>query len=295
MSPKGFTNSLIIGIIALAVLVLGISGYLIFVKKPEQVVEKQTPIPTPISTSTPTPTPMFTSASTPTPTLTPTPAERLVDFPRIIRCNPRRYDPEYFKQYKPCEIDMTAQDIERENKAISIIEKAALRDISLKAIATYPTLLVSDKRYQMIETAGIGPRAAFIIVDTVEGKVTDYFVPKGYIEPKVALVNSSVTRFIFLDELPSTQPGITAGFFVRQYTFGKEKAISLRGTEVYLPLDYRCSEGPMEGGDIKVIASSTNTITLAVCDRNSPLPQKPGDDFVKFKQVGTKVINLLSE
>jgi hypothetical protein len=77
MNQNGFTNSLVIGIIALGVLVLGISGYLIFVKKPERVVENPTPTPTPISTPTPTPTPMFTPASkpisTPTPTQTPKP------------------------------------------------------------------------------------------------------------------------------------------------------------------------------------------------------------------------------
>jgi hypothetical protein len=50
MNQNGFTNSLVIGIIALAVLVLSISGYLIFVKKPEQVVENPTPIPTPTPT-----------------------------------------------------------------------------------------------------------------------------------------------------------------------------------------------------------------------------------------------------
>jgi hypothetical protein len=70
MNQNGFTNSLIIGIIALAVLVLGISGYLIFVKKPERVVENPTPIPTP--TPVPTPTPM------PTPTPTQRPEEPFV-------------------------------------------------------------------------------------------------------------------------------------------------------------------------------------------------------------------------
>jgi hypothetical protein len=44
MSPKGFTNSLVIGIIALAVLVLGIGWYVALVKKQERVVER--PIPT---------------------------------------------------------------------------------------------------------------------------------------------------------------------------------------------------------------------------------------------------------
>jgi len=43
MHQKGFANSLVIGIIALAVLVLGIGGYVVFVKKPERVVEKPTP------------------------------------------------------------------------------------------------------------------------------------------------------------------------------------------------------------------------------------------------------------
>jgi hypothetical protein len=46
MYPKGFANSLVIGIIALAVLVLAISGYLIFAKKQEQIETAQSPTTT---------------------------------------------------------------------------------------------------------------------------------------------------------------------------------------------------------------------------------------------------------
>jgi len=249
------------------------------VKKPERVVEKQTPTPTPA------------------------PAEHLTDFPRVIACNPRRFEPEYFKREKPCVSDMTTMDIERENKALAVINKAIAANSSLpytygsfsffqhpqyieRALHTYGSfrqLFVSDKRYQVVQVT-IGPFLGFVVVDTIGEKVTDYFVPFSFVE-------KSTKRFVFLDKLTSQQ-GETIGDFVRQYTFGKEKSITLTATEVYYPQTYYYFTGPEGSTGVKVLSSTTNSVTLGIYDSNKPLPQKPGDDFVEFEQVGTKVINL---
>lgn len=63
-------------------------------------------------------------------------------------------------------------------------------------------------------------------------------------------------------------------------------------TEVDYPQTYFYCDGPMGSVGFKVLYSTTNSVTLGIYDRNKPLPQKPGDDFVQFEQVGTKVINL---
>jgi len=271
MNQKGFANIILI---VLVVVLAGVAGYFALTKNSTPTEQTITPQP-PAQNSTP-------QASAPTP-VAPTATAPTADSPRIITCNPRGYDSEYFKREKPCFSDMTAIDIERENKALAIIKKAIAAKSSLQyTYGSLPQLFVSDKRYQVIQV-NIAPLTGNVVIDIVGEKVTDYFVPFGFVE-------NSVKRFVFLDRLPSQ--GSTNGNFIRQYTFGKEKSTTLSATEVYYPQTYYYYDGPMGSTGVKVLSSTTNSVTLGIYDRNKPLPQKPGDDFVQFEQVGTKVINL---
>ena len=267
MNQKGFAS---IVLIILVIVLAGVAGYFALTKNAAQPEQTTTTPPPPVQNSTPqapTPSPVAPANTTPT-----------TDSPRIITCNPRGYDSEYFKKEKPCVSDMTAVDIERESKALSIINKAIAAKPSLQyTYGSNPQFYISHSRYQGV-TVNLAPRAGFIIVDVVAGKVTDFFYP-------FRSIPNLTDRIVFV-------VGADNGEIVRQYTFGTEKSVTLANTQIYSPQTYFYYDGPMGSTGVKVLSSTTNSITLGIYDRNKSLPQKPGDDFVQFEQVGTKVINL---
>ncbi|MBI2120046.1 MAG: hypothetical protein HYT94_00295 [Parcubacteria group bacterium] len=208
----------------------------------------------------------------------PSPAvENTVNFSRHIACNPRGYDPEYFKQEKPCVSDMTALGRERENKAFSIIKQAITDTPSAEyKYGSSSQLFISDKRYQLIKV-NVAPFFGYIVADTVGEKVTDYFVPHRF-------VTESPERWVFSD-----------GFIVGQYVFGREKSTTFPESKVYDPqtyYQYVTLDGYPMYPYFNVLDSNSDSLTLGVYDSSKPLTQKLGDDFIEFKQVGTKIIKL---
>ena len=267
MNQRGFANIILI---VLVVVLAGVAGYFALTKNSAQTEQTTTP-PPPAQNSIP-------QASAPTP-VAPTTTAPTADSPRIITCNPRGYDSEYFKKEKPCVSDMTAMDIERENKALSIINKAVAAKPSLQyTYGSLPQLYISHSRYQVI-TVNLAPKTGFVIVDTIAEKITDFFAP-------FRQVPNLTDKVVFIEWNDS-------GEMVRQYNLGSEKSVTLANTQIYKPQTYFYYDGPMGSAGVKVLSTAANSITLGIYDRNKSLPQKPGDDFVQFEQVGTKVINLV--
>jgi hypothetical protein len=262
-SSAGFTNVVVV-LIVLVVVFAGVAGYFALVEKSPELAQETV-------SSTPT-----TTSAKDTAVVTP---KR--DAPRVIACNPKGFDPDYFKRGKPCTSDMSVTDIARENKALAIITKARQTDKEIPFDAS-AKLFVSDERYQVIDI-NLAPRIGYVVVDTVGGNVTDYFTLIGN-----HFVENSSKRFVYVDGLGSPD---TTTQFVRQYTFGTEKSATLADTEVYSPQTYFSGEGPNGSTSVKIVASTANSITLGLYNQDKT-SQKPGDDFTQFEQVGTKVINL---
>lgn len=269
INQKGFANIILI---VLVVVLTGASGYFFLTRNPAQQEQPTTLSPSiqGPTTQTPTPTTVVEKPSVPSTT---------GSF-RIISCNPRVYDSEYFKQEKPCVSDMSAVDIERENKALSIINKAIAAKPSLQyTYGSLPQIYISHNRYQVVKVS-LAPKPGFVIVDTISEKITDFFSP-------FRQVPNLTDKVVFIERNDS-------GEIVRQYNFGSEKSVTLANTEIYKPQTYFYYDGAMGSAGVKVLSTAVNSITLGVYDRSKLLPQKPGNDFVQYEQVGTKVINLVN-
>ena len=209
---------------------------------------------------------------------TPTPAP-VMESAKIISCNPRGYDSTYFQQEKPCVSDMTAVDIERENKALSIIGKASAGNTS--KYCPLPQLYASDKRYSVVMT-NCAPKSGYVVVDLASEKITDFFTVSSWTG-----IERMSKRIVFLEPIVSNQQ--TIGEKVRWFIFGTEKSNTAAGSELYWPQSYLHIEGPNGSGSVSIIASSESSITLGINDRNKPSVQ--GDSTV-YEQTGTKVINF---
>lgn len=271
-SQKG---ALTILLIILIVVLAGAVGYLLVINSAPEVAPETSVSPSAtVSTTPPIPTTQTDNKSTVT---------IQADTPRVITCNPKSYDPTYFQREKPCVSDMSVGDIERERHALVIIDKAIAATPSLKyTYGSGPKLFVSDQQYVVLEV-NMAPGSGYVVVDIITGKVTDYFRILGS-----QFIENSAKRFVFLDWSEPTY------MVVRQYTFGKEKSVTLAGTEVYDPQTYLWTQGPMGSASVNILASTSNSITLGIYNSQKSLPQKPGDDGIEFEQVGTKVINLSS-
>ena len=166
--------------------------------------------------------------------------------PRIISCNPRTYDPGYFARERPCVSDMTAIDIERENKALDILEKAAAADPNrLSAYRMLPQLYVSAERYQLI-TVNLAPEIGFIIVDIDGGVVTEFIQPLRELK-----ASSKVLLFVSSD--------------IRSYSLGSSGTKLIAGTKLVSPQTYCASTG-LGGCRVPVLASTSNSLTLGIYD-----------------------------
>jgi hypothetical protein len=264
MNQKGSINITLIVLAVVLAGAVGAAGYFYFARYPA----RQVPI-----YQAPTPAPDAEQPDVPQPAA-----------PRVISCNPRKYS-DAFERLRPCVSDMTAVDIERENKALAIIDKAigarpriAIPMGQLRAIhGDRLHLYVSDARYQLIRTGfdpGIGGYG-YVVVDTVGEKITDEWM-----------------RFSLVDKLPKILL-FTDGSSVKQYAFGREKPIILPESTLLVRSEtYDCYEGPVGVIGVRVLALTPNSISLAICDPNKPKPLPPGEDTREFEQVGTRIINL---
>lgn len=272
---RGFVNVAIL--VALVVIIAGGGWwYFTMVNSVPAVAE----LPTTGDTNTETKAAVKKSAATPAqkPATQPvaTPAS---DPPKLIACNPKIYDPVYFNTEKPCVKDMTAEDEERESEAIAIMKSDPSVAVYIKSQQKY--LQVSHPRYVVVYT-NTAPVSHFTVVDLVGEKVTDSF----QMYPGNQRVEYSSKRWVFLGRIGSPGQTGSTGDMLRQYTLGTEKSFILPGSEVYYPQTYI---GFVEmHGSMKVLASTTKSVTLGVYDQNKHIPAE-----FRYEQVGTKTVNLV--
>jgi hypothetical protein len=209
--------------------------------------------------------------------------------PKIITCNPRSYAPEYFDEEKPCVSDMTPIDIERESRALAILKRAGAEDPVLESrYNSLPQLYVSAERYQLV-MVNLAPLSGFIVVDIEEGAVTDEFSPgksSWFHEGNILSIVESGGL---------TDPEREA---VSQYALGSAKSKILSNTTIYAPetyFSYRYTSAAGTFSGVQVMASTTDSVTLAVFDSNSSIPDPESqyyEDFIKYAQVGAKRVHL---
>lgn len=274
------TRNIWIGIVVIIVLVAG--GWWYLNQSSTPALPETTQLPTTRNTNT-----VSQTATNPAPVQqapktttqpTPTPAP-VMESAKIISCNPRGYDSTYFQQEKPCVSDMTAVDIERENKALSIIGKASAGNTS--KYCPLPQLYASDKRYSVVMT-NCAPKSGYVVVDLVSEKVTDFFTVSSWTG-----IEHTSKRIVFLEPIVSNQQ--TIGEKVRWFIFGTEKSNTATGSELFWPQSYLHIEGPNGAGSVSIVASSESSITLGINDRNKSSVQS---DSTVYEQTGTKVISF---
>ncbi|MBP9866731.1 MAG: hypothetical protein KBC41_01495 [Candidatus Pacebacteria bacterium] len=196
---------------------------------------------------------------------------------KIIKCNPKTYDENYFIKEKPCVSDVNSIDKEREFKASKIIKEIEPEGSPWREGVT---LYVSDERYQLLNV-NFGPKIGYIVVDTVNNKVSDRLVFRGS-----DFVHKDNKRIIFTSGLRSN-PSVS----LMQYIYGTEKLVTIKDSEIVEPKTYLDGQSLETDNGIKVLASSTDSITLGIYDKNEAI-KKPEIYWVSYKQIGTKVIDL---
>jgi hypothetical protein len=186
---------------------------------------------------------------------------------------------EYFK-IEGCVKNKSQIDIDREKEAIGIIEAS---EDKLPFTVFQKDLLVSDKRYQVLQLGGSDGVVAVVIVDIFNKKVSDVFI----ISDKLIKIYSD--RFVFIDEIYDKKTNEKISEVLKQYKFGSEKPTVIPNSEIKPPFTYYCCHMYMVS-EFKVISSTTKTITLGVYDAREILKQEA--EYIEYKQVGTKTIKL---
>ncbi len=182
--------------------------------------------------------------------------------------------------------DMSSLDIERQNNSLAILNnlKKTISFGNNTLVYDYanPTitgqLVVSDKQYEVISLPE-APGFKYAVVDIINKKVTDLFSFK-------------TSQFVFQDDkrlVISKFFSPTLSLFI--YTYGTEKMIPIPNTDAREPQTFLNGLSGEADNGIKILSSSTNSITLGIYDKNQTTPH-PEILWTDYKQIGTMVVAL---